>query len=62
MSDPKTQFTENSKLAFDEEHWQKLNYSTGCFENNFAKGKENYRNLELEKQRAFTLRNKALLN
>ena len=62
MSEPQTIFKESSALAFDEEHWQKINYSTGCFENNFAKGKENYRNLELEKQRAYTLRNKSLLN
>ncbi len=62
MSEPKTIFKDSSALAFDEEHWQKINYSTGCFENNFAKGKENYRNLDLEKQRAYTLRNKSLLN
>ena len=62
MSEPQTIFKESSALAFDEEHWQKINYSTGCFENNFAKGKENYRNLDLEKQRAYTLRNKSLLN
>jgi L-lactate dehydrogenase complex protein LldF len=62
MSEPQAIFKERSALAFDEEHWQKINYSTGCFENNFAKGKENYRNLELEKQRAYTLRNKSLLN
>ncbi len=62
MSEPKTIFKDSSALAFDEEHWQKINYSTGCFENNFAKGKENYRNLELEKQRAYTLRNKSLLS
>ena len=62
MSEPQTIFKESSALAFDEEHWQKINYSTGCFETNFAKGKENYRNLELEKQRAYTLRNKSLLN
>ncbi len=62
MSDSKTIFKDGCALAFDEEHWQKINYSTGCFENNFAKGKENYRNLDLEKQRAYTLRNKSLLN
>ena len=61
MIEPKTIFEEGSALTFDEEHWQKLNYSTGCFENNFAKGRENYRNLDLEKQRAYTLRNKSLL-
>ena len=62
MSDSKTIFKDGCAMAFDEEHWQKINYSTGCFENNFAKGKDNYRNLDLEKQRAYTLRNKSLLN
>ncbi len=61
ISDPKTVFEESCALAFDDEHWQKMNYSTSCFEHNFAKGKENYRNLDLEKQRAYTLRNKSLL-
>ena len=62
MNDSKTQFKEVSALAFDEEHWQKINYSTGCFEQSFVQGKVNYRNLELEKQRAYTLRNKSMLN
>ena len=61
MSDPKTIFKQGCEVAFDEEHWQKINYSTGCYEQNFAKGKVNYRNLDLEKQRAYTLRNKSLL-
>jgi len=62
MSEPKTIFKQGCEVAFDEEHWQKINYSTGCHEQNFAKGKVNYRNLDLEKQRAYTLRNKSLLN
>lgn len=62
MSEPNTIFKQGCEVAFDEEHWQKINYSTGCYEQSFAKGKDNYRNLELEKQRAYTLRNKALLN
>ena len=61
MNDPKTIFKQGCELAFDEEHWQKINYSTGCYEQSFAKGKVNYRNLDLEKQRAYTLRNKSLL-
>lgn len=61
MSDPITLFQQGCEKAFDEEHWQKINYNTGCFENSFAKGKVNYRNLDLEKQRAYTLRNKSLL-
>ena len=61
ISDPKTLFEEGCEIAFDEEHWQKINYSTGCYENSFAKGKVNYRNMDLEKQRAYTLRNKSLL-
>ena len=62
MSEPKTIFNEGCSVAFDEEHWQKINYSTGCFEQSFSKGKVNYRNLDLEKQRAYTLRNKSMLN
>lgn len=62
MNEPKTIFKQGCEVTFDEEHWQKINYSTGCYEQSFAKGKENYRNLDLEKQRAFTLRNKSLLN
>lgn len=62
MSEPKTIFNESCSVAFDEEHWQKINYSTGCLEQSFAKGKVNYRNLDLEKQRAYTLRNKSMLN
>ena len=62
MSEPKTIFQQSCEVAFDEEHWQKINYSTGCYEQNFVKGRENYRNLDLEKQRAYTLRNKSLLN
>ena len=61
MNEPKTIFKQNSEVTFDEDHWQKINYSTGCYEQNFAKGKVNYRNLELEKQRAYTLRNKSML-
>ena len=61
MNEPKTIFKQGCEVAFDEEHWQKINYSTGCLEQNFAKGKVNYRNLDLEKQRAYTLRNKSML-
>ena len=49
-------------IAFKEEHWQKLNYTTGCFERRFANSNENYRNADLEKQRASVLRKKSLLN
>lgn len=62
MTEPNNIFKKNASVAFDDDHWQKINYSTGCFENEFTKGKENYRNLDLEKQRAYTLRNKSLLS
>lgn len=55
-------FNQKSEISFDEEHWQKINYNTSCFERNFNIGKENYLNMELEKQRAFNLSNKSLLN
>lgn len=54
-------FNEAAEIAFDDEHWQKINYSTSCYENSFARGKVNYRNMELEKQRAYTLRNKSMM-
>ena len=62
MNEPKTIFNQGCEMAFDEEHWQKINYNTSCYERNFSKGKANYRNLDLEKQRAYTLRNKSMLN
>ena len=54
-------FNEAAEIAFDEDHWQKINYSTGCYENSFVRGKVNYRNMDLEKQRAYTLRNKSIM-
>lgn len=46
----------------NEEHWQKVNYNIGCYERRFANGRNTYRNMELEKQRAYILRNKSLMN
>lgn len=62
MSELKLAFKTGSEIAFDDEHWQKINYNIGCYERNFNRGISNYRNLELEKQRAYTIRNKSLLN
>ena len=61
MTDNAIQFNEAAEIALDEEHWQKINYSTGCYESSFARGKVNYRNMDLEKQRAYTLRNKSVM-
>ena len=62
MSDMELKFKSDSSIAFNEEHWQKLNYNTGCYEKRFASSKDNYRNVELERKRAYLLRNKSLLN
>ena len=62
MADKKQTFDNNSEISFNEEHWQKINFNTGCFERNFTKGKINYRNMDLEKQRVHILRNKSLDN
>ena len=62
MSMTKEEFKENCEISFEEEHWQKINYNTSCFERNFNKGKIKYRNMELEKERAYNLSNKSLLN
>lgn len=62
MSDQSIKFKSDSNIAFDEEHWQKMNYNTGCYERRFANSQANYRDMELERQRVFLLRNKSLLN
>ena len=62
MSNWSLQFKDNCQIAFNEEHWQKINYNTGCYEKRFAKSRDNYRNAELEKQRAYILCNKSLMN
>ena len=62
MSDRSLQFKSDSLIAFNEEHWQKLNYNTSCFEKRFLSSKNNYRDAELERQRAYLLRNKSLMN
>ena len=62
MSDQSIKFKSDSNIAFDEEHWQKMNYNTGCYEKRFASSRNNYRNVELERERAFQLRNRSLLN
>ena len=62
MSDSSLKFKSDSEIAFNEEHWQKMNYNTGCYEKRFASSRNNYRNVELERERAFQLRNRSLLN
>ena len=62
MNTNKSTFIEKSEVSFDEEHWQKINYKTSCYEKDFAKGKVNYRNMELEKERTYNLSNKSLMN
>lgn len=62
MSDSLNKFKSDSEIAFDEEHWQKMNYNTGCYEKRFANSMGNYRNAELERERAFQLRNRSLLH
>ena len=32
----KKTFNQDCEIVFDEEHWQKINYSTSCYESNFA--------------------------
>ena len=62
MSDQSIKFKSDSNIAFNEEHWQKMNYNIGCYEKRFANSRDNYQNMELERQRAYLLRNKSLLN
>lgn len=62
MSEQSIKFKSDSNIAFNEEHWQKMNYNTRCYEKRFANSQDHYDNLELERQRAYQLRNKSLLN
>ena len=62
MSDQSIKFKSDSSIAFNEEHWQKMNYNIGCYEKRLNNSQDNYRNLELERQRAFLSRNKSLMN
>ena len=62
MSNWSDTFKQDCEIAFNEEHWQKINYNTGCYEKRFANSRDNYRNAELEKQRAHILCNKSLMN
>lgn len=62
MSDQSIKFKNDSKIAFNDEHWQKLSYNTGCYEKRFSNSKNNYKDAELERQRAYLLRNKSLVN
>ena len=62
MGESLKKFKNDSEISFNEEHWQKLNYYTGCYKKRFANSRNHYRNAELERERAFLLRNKSLLN
>lgn len=62
MSDRSLKFKNDSNLAFNDEHWQKINYNTSCYEKRFTSRGDNYKDAELERQRAFLLRNKSLMN
>lgn len=62
MSEKSTAFKEACRMSFNEEHWQKINYSTSCYERNYAKNLMQYSNVELEKQRAYKFRNRSIIN
>lgn len=62
MNNRELEFKSDSQIAFNEEHWQKINYNTGCYEKRTARILNNYQDAELERQRAFMICNKSLLN
>ncbi len=62
MNERSTAFEKACEIAFDEEHWQKINYNTGCYERNYAKSMDNYKKLDLERRRAYIIRNKSIQN
>lgn len=50
------------EVAFSNEPWLKINYATGCYQQRLSHSIDNYRNLDLEKNRALQVRRKSLYN
>ena len=50
------------ETAFTNEPWLKVNYATGCYQQRLSHSIDNYRNLDLEKNRALQVRRKSLYN
>ena len=50
------------EVAFGDEPWLKTNYATGCYQQRLSHSIDNYRNLDLEKNRALQVRRKSLYN
>jgi L-lactate dehydrogenase complex protein LldF len=61
MSDNKSSFLKMSeKVAFDTEHRRKINFNIGKYDQAVLVGKKRYANLELAKQRAYSIKYKVL--
>lgn len=55
-------FLEDSKLAFDKNHRNIINFNIGRYNKAVAKGRQRYSNIELAKQRASYIKSKAISN
>jgi L-lactate dehydrogenase complex protein LldF len=63
MSDNKSSFLKKSEnVAFDTEHRRKINFNIGKYDQAVLIGKKRYANIELAKQRAYTIKYKVLTN
>ncbi len=60
--DKREQLNIACEVAFDDEPWLKTNYATGCYQQRLNESLDNYRNLDLEKNRATQVRSKSLYN
>lgn len=62
MLNLKNIFLEESKIAFDKKHRKTINYNISRYDEAVAKGKMRYHNIELAKQRASYVKEKAVAN
>lgn len=60
--DKQDELNKACEVAFSDEPWLKINYATGCYQQRLESSLDNYRNLDLEKNRATQVRSKSLYN
>jgi len=60
--DRREELNKACEVAFKDEPWLKTNYATGCYMHRLERSIDNYRNLDLEQNRALQVRSKSLYN
>lgn len=60
--DKREELNKACEVAFNDEPWLKTNYATGCYMHRLERSIDDYRNLDLEQNRAKQVRSKSLYN